>query len=85
MDGETAELFGVVDLVPKAFQMKNNHGRLIWYKQAREILAQRRMEKIMTTNIIVHMLLNSRQNGNEVLGTLLLAVSVAASCWLPEI
>jgi len=85
VDGETAELFGVVDLVPEAFQMKNDHGRLIGYKQAREILAQRRMDKIMTTNIIVDMLLNSRQNGSEVLGTLLLAVSVAASCWLPEI
>ena len=31
------------------------------------------------------MLLNSCQNGNEALGALLLAVSVAASSWLSEI
>jgi len=85
VDGETAELFGVVDLVPEVYQMKNVHGKLIGYKQARELLSQRRIDNIMTTNLIVDVLLNSRQNGSEVVGTLLLAVSVAASCWLPEI
>ena len=59
------------------------HDRTLTYTAAKNALEFKALKKDVTRNLMVDMLVATYSSGQEVVGELLLKVSVAASCWLP--
>ena len=59
------------------------HGRTLTYTAAKGALESKALKKDVTRNLMADMLVATYSSGQEVVGELLLKVSVAASCWLP--
>lgn len=61
------------------------HGRRLSFEAAKEALKFKAVKKDVTRNLMVDMLVATYNNGaDEAMGSLLLQLSVAASCWLPQ-
>ena len=65
-------------------QFFKTHGRKLTFSEARATLQFKRTKKDVARNLIVDILVGAHNSGQEVIGELLLNVSVAASCWLPK-
>ena len=59
------------------------HGCTLTYTAAKDVLEFKASKKDVTRNLMADMLVATYSSGQEVVGELLLKVSVAASCWLP--